>query len=194
MSGKSWIVTLLASATLLGGCSSAPAPPAPPDLRPAIAAPVKPIDALPKRVTIPSIGVDATVVGIGLNSSNQFELTPLDAKPQEVGWYIYGPPPGTAGPAALMSHVNYNGTPGAFAHLDKVKVGDKIRIARGDGSTLTFTTTRVGTVLKSKFSTLDVFAPTPDAQLRLATCGGEYVPSRRTYLSNIWVWASLDKP
>jgi hypothetical protein len=188
---RTWLLALLAAFTL-GGCSASPAP-TPPDLRPAIAAPVKPIDALPKHITIPSIGVDAAVEGIGLNSSNQFDLAPLDARPQNVGWYLYGPPPGSPGPAVLMSHVDMNGKQGAFFHLKNVKVGDKIVVSRGGGPSLTFHVTKTLLWPKAKFSDLHLYDPTPDAQLRLATCSGVLDRTAHSYLSNFLVWAVLDK-
>jgi sortase (surface protein transpeptidase) len=154
---------------------------------------VKPINAIPKRITIPSIGVNADVIGIGLDN-NQFELKPLDVNPQEVGWYLYGPPPGAQGAALALSHINFNGHPGAFNHLDKVKVGDKITVARGSGPDLTFTVIKTLSWPKAKFPELHLYDPTPDAELLLVTCGGQYVASERTYLNNTIVRASLDKP
>lgn len=178
---------------LLGGCSGTSPSIPPPDLRPAVAPPVKPIQAIPKRVTIPTIGVDAKVEGIGLDN-NQFELKPLDQHPEQVGWYLYGPPPGSPGAAILLSHINFDHVPGAFNHLDKVKVGDKITVQRDGADDLTFKVTKTLTWPKADFSKLHLYDPTPDAELLLITCGGQYVPAKRTYLSNTIVRAVLDKP
>lgn len=192
---RSWgaLTATLTACLVISGCggTSAPIPPELAPAGPAIAAPVKPINAIPTHIAIPSIGVDAAVIGIGLDN-NQFELKPLDTSPKTVGWYLYGPPPGAPGPATFLSHVNFNGTPGAFAHLDKVNVGDKITVSRGGGPDLVFTATKVKTWAKAKFDQLHPFDPTPDAQLRLATCGGIYDKAHRTYLSNVWVYATLD--
>jgi sortase (surface protein transpeptidase) len=186
------LTAALVAVLVIGGCGGHPVP-IPPQLGPAIAPPVKPIDAIPKRIAIPSIGVDAAVIGIGLDN-NQFELKPLDAKPQNVGWYIYGPPPGAPGPPALiLSHINFDHVPGAFNHLDKAKVGDKITVARGDGPDLTFHVIKVQSWPKAKFSELHLYDPTPDAGLLLITCGGQYDAAHKNYLSNTIVRAVLDK-
>ncbi|MSW64237.1 MAG: sortase, partial [Actinobacteria bacterium] len=59
------------------------------------------------------------------------------------------------------------------------------------GSTLTFQVTRVAEYPKTAFATTEVYGPTVDAQLRLITCGGEFDRSRRSYVDNIVVYASL---
>ena len=50
--------------------------------------------------------------------------------------------------------------------------------------------TAVQTYLKAQFPTQAVYGPTPDAELRLITCGGAFDPATRHYLSNIGVYAT----
>ena len=42
---------------------------------------------------------------------------------------------------------------------------------------------------KNRFPTAQVYGPTPDAQLRLITCGGLFDRSRRSYVNNVVVYA-----
>ena len=42
---------------------------------------------------------------------------------------------------------------------------------------------------KAAFPTAEVYGPTPDAQLRLITCGGDFDRSRRGYADNVVVFA-----
>ena len=44
-------------------------------------------------------------------------------------------------------------------------------------------------VPKDAFPTRQVYGPTPDAELRLITCGGEFDHSARRYLRNVVVSA-----
>jgi sortase (surface protein transpeptidase) len=185
------LTVILAAVLVTSGCGGTPVP-TPPNLAPAIAAPVKPINAIPTHITIPSIGVDAKVVGIGLDN-NQFELKPLDANPKMVGWYLYGPPPGSPGAAVMVSHINFDHVAGAFNHLTGVKVGDKIAVQRDGAPDLSFTVTKVLSWPKADFSSLHLYDPTPDAELLAITCGGKYDAAHKNYLSNTIVRAVLDK-
>jgi hypothetical protein len=44
---------------------------------------------------------------------------------------------------------------------------------------------------KNEFPTDEVYAPTPNPQLRLITCGGEFDYNHRSYLDNEVVYAVL---
>ena len=43
---------------------------------------------------------------------------------------------------------------------------------------------------KDHFPTSAVYGPTPDAQLRLITCGGTFDPAIGSYLNNVVVYAA----
>jgi hypothetical protein len=51
--------------------------------------------------------------------------------------------------------------------------------------------TAVRTFPKSRFPTAAVYGPTPDAELRLVTCGGTFDPATGHYLSNVIAFAVL---
>ena len=59
-----------------------------------------------------------------------------------------------------------------------------------DGTTAEFRVTSIQTYLKDQFPTEKVYGPTPDAELRLITCGGAFDPATGHYLSNIVVYAT----
>jgi hypothetical protein len=50
--------------------------------------------------------------------------------------------------------------------------------------------TGVQSYLKTRFPTQAVYGPTPDAELRLITCGGLFDSASSHYLSNIVVYAT----
>ena len=61
---------------------------------------------------------------------------------------------------------------------------------RADGTLAVFLVTSVRTYRKDRFPTKSVYGPTPDAELRLITCGGTFDPGLHSYLSNVVVYAS----
>ena len=71
--------------------------------------------SVPTRLRIPAIGVDSSLMSLGLKSDGSLE-TPPGAFP--AGWFTGGPTPGQIGPAIIVGHVRYN-TPGVFARLTR---------------------------------------------------------------------------
>lgn len=151
---------------------------------------------VPVSLTIPAIGVQATVITLGLTSDGSLNTNPLNGQPQaldDVGWYTGSSRPGAIGPAVIAGHINYNG-PGVFANLIKLRPADPIYVKRADGGSVEFIVTRVQTALKNDFPAGGVFGGTPDAELRVITCGNgskaDYDPKTHHYLSNTIVYAT----
>lgn len=88
------------------------------------------VAGVPTSLQVPRLQVDSRVVPI---SGNSGELLPPD-NPQEIGWWMQGPKPGSAtGTAVLTGHtVHYGG--GAFDHLSFLKVGDHFTVKTDHGS------------------------------------------------------------
>jgi hypothetical protein len=163
--------------------SVAPAPP------PAAAAsPLAP--SAPTRVRVPSISASSTLIPVGVDADHNVEVPPL-SQPMQAAWYAHGPTPGSLGPAVVLGHVNGDGKPGIFADLHRVQPGQEIEVDRADGQTAVFTVSRLETVAKDVFPTERVYGNTPDAQLRLITCGGSLDQVAHNYLSNVIVYATL---
>lgn len=140
-------------------------------------------------VTVPALKVNhSLLVPLGLNPDHTIQVPPL-AAPAELGLYDHGPKPGDRGPAVILGHINANGVNGAFAHLDQLKPGDRIQVARPDGTTVSFAVYQTRTVPKTAFPTAAVYSDTPGPELRLITCGGDLDRTAHNYLSNVVVWA-----
>lgn len=202
------VVGGLVALTTLGGTTPAPAPVALPTVAgssallpsapvaapasaPVDAPPVAPLAAsAPLRVRVASIGAASTLTPVGLDAQNRMEVPPL-SQPMQAAWYTRSPAPGAVGPSVVVGHVNGSGRPGIFARLSEVRPGQRIEIDRADGRTAEFTVHRVDTVAKDAFPTREVYGDTPDAQLRLVTCGGELDRAAHNYLSNVVVFATL---
>jgi len=149
--------------------------------------PLRPLAAAaPLRLQVPAIGVDSPLSSLGVDPTGAL-LPPADFR--RAGWFGAGAVPGEIGPAVIAGHVDSYRGPAVFFRLDELSPGDEVLVQRADGTTARFTVSRVGRYPKSAFPTAEVYGPTPDAQLRLITCGGAFDRSRRSYVDNVVVYA-----
>jgi Sortase domain len=162
----------------------------------AIPAPMGPIAALalpqeakvplPVALTIPAIGVQTSLMHLGLTAAGALQVPPSTAV---AGWYTGSSRPGAIGPAVIAGHIDSHVGPGIFFHLSQLRPGDHVYVRRADGSMALFRVTAVQSYAKDRFPTLAVYGPTPDAELRLITCGGTFDPELKSYLNNTVVYA-----
>ena len=145
-------------------------------------------ESRPVRIEIERIGVSASFVDLGVASDGTLEV-PED--PAKVGWFTGGHTPGAAGVAVVAGHVTWDQAPSVFFRLGDLRRGDRIRVARADGSTAIFAVQRVATFPKARFPTRAVYHPVHRPVLRLITCGGTYDEANHRYLDNTIVWAEL---
>lgn len=90
--------------------------------------PVKP--GSPVKVSVPSLGVSARVLGIRARGGS---LIP-PSNPRLVGWWSDGAQPGAAkGSAIITGHTVHTGG-GAFDDLDRLKAGDAVTVTTGRGT------------------------------------------------------------
>jgi hypothetical protein len=144
--------------------------------------------ARPVWLTIPAIGVHAHVVDLGLGKSGSIQVP---AATTVVGWYTGSPQPGAIGPAVIVGHVDSRTGTGVFFWLRTLRPGQRLYVGRADGTMAVFIVTSVQKYAKDQFPTTAVYGPVPDAELRLITCGGTFDRARRSYLSNVVVFARL---
>jgi sortase (surface protein transpeptidase) len=144
----------------------------------------------PVRLELPAIGVATDVVALGLAADGTMEVPDNFGV---AGWFTGGPRPGENGPAVIAGHVDSRAGPAVFYKLRELQPGAAVFVTRVDGSAVTFTVSRVETYDKATFPTDAVFGATAGSELRLVTCGGEFDWGRRTYRSNIVVYARRDR-
>lgn len=147
--------------------------------------------AKPKRLKIREIAVNAPFMGLSLEASGQLEAPPANDS-NLVGWFQEGVTPGERGTAIVAGHVDTKTGPAVFMQLSELKKGSKVDISRADGSVATFVVDSVETYEKSNFPSKRVYSDTPDPQLRLITCAGEYDKKAQDYTENLVVFAHLD--
>jgi hypothetical protein len=142
----------------------------------------------PLAVRLPEIGVDSRLLPLGVDATGAL-VPPEDTA--TAGWFAQGTLPGAVGPAVIAGHVDSWRGPGVFFRLRQLQPGDPVLVDRADGSTVSFTVTRVDRYPKDAFPTDRVYAPTSEPELRLITCGGTFDRSERSYEDNVVVFARL---
>ncbi len=140
----------------------------------------------PLRVRIPGIGVDASVVDLGLRRNGTLQV-PRDFS--TTGWYTGRAAPGEPGPSVVVGHFDSKEGPAVFYRLRDLDPGDLIQIDRSDGTVAIFRVTDSVRVDKDEFPTDDVYGATAEATLRLVTCSGRFDHDEETYPGNLVVFA-----
>ena len=143
--------------------------------------------ASPVSLTIPLIGVQTQLITLGLATGGALQVP---SSTSVAGWYTGSPRPGAVGSAIIVGHIDSLSRAGVFYRLSELRRGDDVYVKRADGTTAEFRVTSVQTYLKDHFPTQTVYGPTPDAELRLITCGGAFDSATGHYLSNIVVYAT----
>ncbi|MFD9407777.1 class F sortase [Streptomyces sp. NPDC059989] len=148
--------------------------------------------ALPQRVDVPSIGIQAPVISRSLDADGAIEPPPYDS-PGTVGWWGKGTLPGAAGAALMVGHVDTRSKPAVFYGLSSAQPGDKVRVVRADGSVAEFTIEDVRVYERAGFDPHKAYGQrvAGRAELRLVTCGGSYDKAAKEYTANVVVSAYL---
>ncbi len=141
----------------------------------------------PVALRIPAIGVRTRLIDLGLTSAGTIQVP---ADPAVAGWYTRSPRPGAIGSSIILGHVDSASGPAVFFRLPHLRPGTRVYIRRADGTLAVFRVDSVRRYDKSRFPTAAVYGPTPDAELRLVTCGGVFDQRLKSYLSNIVVYAT----
>jgi sortase (surface protein transpeptidase) len=144
------------------------------------------ISVTPKAMSIPSLGVrNAPIISVGVNTVGELDVP----DPTVVGWYEHSPTPGSAGASVLASHVDYNGVPGVFFYLSKLKPGATVTVTMSDSSEQTYVVREVALFDKDELPTDRVWTKDGAPSLVLFTCGGRFNSSRRSFEDNIVAFA-----
>lgn len=150
--------------------TSAPAAPAPPrTYAPAV------------RLRIPSVGIDARVVQVGI-VNGEFEVPKF-----AVGHYRGTALPGEPGNGVYAGHVSSISSGNVFANLHRTTVGADVLLQTPHG-VLRYVVTAVRVVPRTW---MEALAPTPNATVTLIACTGQWDWQMRDYLERLIVRAEL---
>ncbi|KPC64032.1 class F sortase [Streptomyces chattanoogensis] len=167
-----------------GGAAPAPAP-----VRGRPSGPAPLARSAVTRVTIPSLGISAPVVPLGLDKDGWIAAPPA-RNPRLAGWYAQAPAPGERGTAVIVGHVDTYTGPAVFYRLGTLEKGRTIRVTRKDGRTVVFEIYGIRVFAKDRFPARQVYGATGRPELRLLTCGGGYSASGG-YAGNVVVFARM---
>uniref|UniRef100_UPI003F493F78 class F sortase n=1 Tax=Pseudonocardia sp. CA-138482 TaxID=3240023 RepID=UPI003F493F78 len=190
--GFSVAALVLIGVAIVGG--PAPAPDTPATAAAPAPSPIAPtptpraLGPVPTSVSIQKIAVRSSLIPLYLNPDGTVQVPDVHT-PQQAGWYALDARPGDPGAAVLLGHVDGDGSLGVFHDIGRLVGGDQIQVSRIDGTTVTFTVTKVQTISKAAFPSDAVYLPTPDAELRLVTCGGPFDPKAKSYIDSVIVYA-----
>ena len=142
----------------------------------------------PNRVVVPSLGIDAPVVGIPVVDS---VLTP-PSDPQTLGWWQDGAAPGDLRGGALVTGHTVSVGGGALDDLEELAVGDTVRVETGEGQ-IRYDVSDVRIYRKASLAqhAAEVFSQEKPGRLVLITCEDW---DGQQYLSNVVVVAQPRYP
>ena len=126
--------------------------------------------ALPQRLRIPAVDVDAPIVPVGVTADGFMDAP---AGPDDTGWYRYGPRPGEVGSAVIAGHSGFRSGPAVFDDLPKLEVGDTLIVTDAEGDLMTFRV-RMMRTYRWDDSAPEVFNGTGGRYLNLVTCTGPW--------------------
>ncbi|MET9362611.1 class F sortase [Streptomyces sp. NPDC006632] len=143
----------------------------------------------PVRVAIPSIGVDAPVMRLGLGPDHSLDVPP-PGNTNVAGWYKDGTPPGSRGTSVMAGHVDDAHGPAVFYALGALKKGSRVEVTRRDGATAVFDVDAVEVYENDAFPDAKVYGAATRPELRLITCGGGFT-KKGGYRGNVVAFAHL---
>jgi hypothetical protein len=165
---------------------------------------------VPIQLRIPSLRVDATVVGVGVLPNDVMDAPegPInDPVWQQAFWYRGSAVPGVLSTAVIAGHINGpRGTQGVFGHIDQLRPGDPIvvhdprreldvRFVVTRTAHFTLAETRQKDVLRQIYGVGPVAGTTPQASadhrahLTLVTCAGDFDTRLGTHDHRLAVFA-----
>lgn len=148
------------------------------------------IPALPPvQIKIDKVAIAAPVNPVGLTASGAMDI---EANPNEVAWYQFGPKPGEEGSAVIAGHFGWkDAIPSIFNNLNKLSKGDLITTIDADGLAKVFVVMRTAMYAPNQDAT-DVFkSDDGKAHLNLITCQGVWNAAQQTYSERFIVFTDL---
>lgn len=155
----------------------------------ALVGPAGSADALPEPDSAPrpvafsfdAIGVPAApVVDVGVEPDGDMEIPGA----AEVGWYRFGPSPGSEGSAVLAAHIAWNGEDGVFRQLAGAQPGQRFTVGFEDGTTAAYEIVAMAQYPKDELPP-ELFETSGEPRVVLITCGGSFNRALSSYDDNV---------
>lgn len=148
------------------------------------------VDA-PQTLSIPKLGVTASVESVGMDSQGRMDV-PSD--PDDVAWYNLGFKPGQKGSAVIDGHFDKpSGAPAVFYNLSQLQAGDKLIVTDTNGQKYTFAVTDSKAYPYDSLPMQAIFDSTDKPRLNLITCDGVWNKNQKNYSQRLVVYAELQQ-
>lgn len=147
--------------------------------------------ALPVRLEIPKIGVDAGIEDVGVTPQGTMDVP---KGPADAAWFDLGPRPGESGSAVIAGHEGWkDNIPAVFDDLYKLQTGDKVYVVDEKGATTTYAVVAVK-VYGQNADAADVFGSNDGkAHLNLITCEGSWNAAQKSYSGRLVVFTDREQ-
>ncbi len=146
-------------------------------------------DAPLARIRAPSVGIDAPLITLGVNSDGVMQ-TP--DRPDVVAWYDFSGRPGAGSNVVLAGHLDFvNVGPAVFWRLGELREGDEVLIDLADGSTFVYRVVQARTYDAATAPVQDIVGPTDQELVTLITCAGSFSQTTGQYNDRLVVRAVL---
>jgi hypothetical protein len=144
--------------------------------------------APPDRLQIPSVGIDAAVVDLGVGDDGQMEAPPA---PDVVGWYRVSSRAGQPGNSVMSGHVDWGHNAAVFWGLRNLRKGEPILVRGSDGVVHTYVVEWNESFPADAAPTDRIIGPSSNSVLTLITCDGVFDQQLKQYLERRIVRAHL---
>lgn len=176
------LLALLTIALILTSGSAAAAGDVPPVLH----------GALPERLIVPRIDIDAPIVSLGIDADGAMESP---SGPDPVGWYTFSPTPGNPGNAVFSGHRDWRtGVTGVFWSLNSLEIGDRIAVTLADGTELSYAVQVSVLLAPDEIPIGEIVGQTAEEGITLITCEGSFDRATREYDKRRIIWATRIQP
>ncbi|MFF7675960.1 sortase domain-bontaining protein [Actinacidiphila glaucinigra] len=126
----------------------------------------------PVTIDIPSAGVHARVVDLGVTDDGTLQI-PATEQGRYAGWYDRSAAPGDTGTSVIVGRDDGRRGRAVFHDLHEVRLADIVDVTRRDGSRVRFAVTRVEHLPRHALVTEVRRAGGDTSALRLVSCAGD---------------------
>ncbi len=138
------------------------------------------------RLEIPSIGVDAWVIRMGLDTNGVMEV-PRNG--QLVAWYDFTSVPGAPGNAVMSAHLDYRGSTAVFWRLGDLRDGDRVIVVL-EGEPIEYVVSRIYSTRPEDADLREIIGGRSGPEtVTLITCGGIWDAAEGQYDHRVIVQA-----
>jgi sortase (surface protein transpeptidase) len=147
--------------------------------------------AVPLRLLIPIIGVNAAIEQVGIADNGDLD-TPSLSPWTDTGWYVDGPRPGEQGSAVIDGHLNQPGNyPAVFWRLYQLRAGNEAIVLDSNGKVWRFLVIDVAYYTPQNAPYQLIFGNTSGKYLNLITCAGDWIPSLQQTTERLVIYTRL---